>query len=114
VDAHRSAENTRKVIKNRARRALTALLENPDGHPETQLATTVALPIEKVHRLIDELALDGIVNHEDSPMGHLVRLNSHNEKAAALRILLRTTEPGRAARISPNISGWRAWTSMSP
>lgn len=69
--------------------AMTVLLDGPaEGLLEPQIAESTGRSIESIHRLINELALQGVVTHEDSPAGYLIRINRRSPKAAALRQLL--------------------------
>ena len=90
-----SNQPTDVIFKGVARRVLTALFDAPQGLLETQLAASTATQIERVHRLVNELALNGIVVHEDASTGYLVRVNPHSEKATALRVLLESPEAHR-------------------
>lgn len=60
---------------------------------ELQLATDAGLPVERDDEIVNELAEVGVVAHEASPHGYLVRLNP----SSALLIALGVTPPAHRA-----------------
>ncbi|UUE22502.1 hypothetical protein [Microbacterium sp. J1-1] len=80
-----------EAMLNLLRRPLAAILQSlfdgpESGQLELQIAIITQMPVAQVHREVNALAQLGVVTHEDSAYGNLIRLNPGSPLLTTLRI----------------------------